>query len=257
MVDEIHDADKTYFGNRIVDKNDKVNLVKDVFNAVAPKYDLMNDVLSLGIHRVWKSYLIKQIAPMPQMVMVDVAGGTGDMTFEYLEYIKKEFGTNAANNVTVIDINQEMLKVGQQRALKRGYGDLKFEEMNAEKLDLESNSVDVYMISYGIRNCTNIPQVLKEAYRVLKTGGRFVCLEFSHVENPILNACYEQYSQFIPKLGSLVANDAESYAYLTESIQRFPKQLEFQEMIEDAGFRATTYENLMGGISAIHSGYKI
>jgi 2-methoxy-6-polyprenyl-1,4-benzoquinol methylase len=250
----------THFGFKTVEKNAKESMVRQVFESVAPQYDRMNDFMSLGIHRCWKETFINRISPTPNMKLLDVAGGTGDVSFQFVEQVKKEYGQKVDDNVTVFDINPEMLKVGKQRAINRGLTKLSFVEGNAEKLPFEDNQFDCYTIAFGIRNCTNVDVVLKEAYRVLKPGGRFACLEFSHVTNPLLKQAYDLHSFYIiPTLGEVVAKDRDSYQYLVESIRKFPPQEEFAAMIREAGFETIDdgYENLTFGVAAIHSGFKL
>lgn len=237
----------------------------------------MNDAMSLGVHRIWKNEFVNSIGMMrpnvieengktreEKMKIVDVAGGTGDIAFRMWQrgrFFSKKYFTIMPIHITVIDINENMLEVGKHRSLEMGIPeeDMSFQQANAENLGmLSDNSVDLYTIAYGIRNCTNIDIVLKEAHRVLKKGGRFMCLEFSHVEIPVLNSIYDLYSFYvIPELGHLVANDKPSYQYLVESIRNFPKQETFKQMIQDAGFESANYTNLSGGICAIHSGIKL
>lgn len=243
----------THFGFKTVPSEEKESLVREVFASVAPSYDRMNDFMSMGIHRLWKDNLISKLDPTGETRLLDVAGGTGDIAFRFVEK------TGMAENVTVVDINTEMLAYGRQRAVAKNLN-MDFVEGNAQDLQLESNSYDAYTIAFGIRNCTDIPKVLEEAYRVLKPGGRFLCLEFSHVRNPVLAQLYNLHSfHVIPKLGELVANDRESYQYLVESIRKFPLQEDFAEMIRKAGFKTfgEGYENLTFGVAAIHSGFKI
>ncbi|KAJ3257346.1 2-hexaprenyl-6-methoxy-1,4-benzoquinone methyltransferase [Boothiomyces macroporosus] len=215
------------------------------------------DVMSGGIHRLWKDYFISKLSPTNSTKLLDVAGGTGDIAFRFIDKIRKEYGTDP--DVRVLDINENMLQVGRERAKKKGY-ELEFVQGNAEELQFENDTFDAYTIAFGIRNCTHIDRVLSEAYRVLKPGGRFMCLEFSHVESPLIKAMYDMHSFYmIPKMGELIANDRESYQYLVESIRKFPKQTEFAEMIRNAGFKTVGdgYENLTFGVAAIHSGYKL
>ncbi|KAJ3314694.1 2-hexaprenyl-6-methoxy-1,4-benzoquinone methyltransferase [Boothiomyces sp. JEL0838] len=247
----------THFGFRQVDVKEKESLVKNVFESVAPSYDIMNDVMSGGIHRLWKDYFISKLSPTNSTKLLDVAGGTGDIAFRFIDKIRKEYGTDP--DVRVLDINENMLQVGRERAKKKGY-ELEFVQGNAEELQFENDTFDAYTIAFGIRNCTHVDRVLSEAYRVLKPGGRFMCLEFSHVESPLIKAMYDMHSFYmIPKMGELIANDRESYQYLVESIRKFPKQTEFAEMIRNAGFKTVGdgYENLTFGVAAIHSGYKL
>ncbi|KAI9352464.1 UbiE/COQ5 methyltransferase, partial [Zopfochytrium polystomum] len=252
----------THFGFRTVPEDVKESLVGGVFSNVADKYDVMNDVMSGGVHRLWKDYFVRALAPGPDMQLLDVAGGTGDIAFRFLDHVKAAYGANHAANVTVVDINPDMLKVGMQRAEKLGYmqtGRITFQEGNAEHLSsIPDASVDAFTIAFGIRNCTHVDAVVREAYRVLKTGGRFLCLEFGSVQNPILQSMYDTYSfQVIRTLGGLIANDRDSYQYLVQSIRRFPPQPAFVRMIRDAGFwlPGKGWEDLTFGIAAVHSGW--
>ncbi len=179
-------SNTTHFGFKQVEKDVKESLVKKVFQSVAPQYDRMNDFMSLGIHRCWKQTFIERLSPTPDMKLLDVAGGTGDISFQFIKSVKQEYNVQVDENVTILDINPEMLKVGNERAISRGFTGLKFIEGNAEKLELPDEQFDCYTIAFGIRNCTNIDKVLQEAYRVLKPGGRFMCLEFSHVTTPLI-----------------------------------------------------------------------
>ncbi|KAJ3393470.1 2-hexaprenyl-6-methoxy-1,4-benzoquinone methyltransferase [Entophlyctis sp. JEL0112] len=224
----------------------------------------MNDFMSGGIHRLWKDYLIQTINPSSDAKLLDVAGGTGDIAFRFLNHCNAKYGPTHSASVRVVDINPAMLEVGKQRSKAIGLGDsdkISFEEGNAENLaNVDSSSVDVYTIAFGIRNCTHVDKVIAEAYRVLKPGGRFTVLEFGHVENQVVKGIYDLYSfQVIPKLGHIVANDAESYQYLVESIRKFPPQPKFASMIKDAGFKVVGkgWEDLTFGVAAIHSGFKI
>ncbi|KAJ3371797.1 2-hexaprenyl-6-methoxy-1,4-benzoquinone methyltransferase [Kappamyces sp. JEL0680] len=251
----------THFGFKTIPKTEKETLVGQVFKSVAGNYDVMNDFMSAGIHRLWKDEFIKRLSPTPDMKLLDVAGGTGDIAFRFVESIQKEYGVRADGNVRLVDINPAMLQVGQERAAKRGYLGITFEEGNAEMLEnVPSDSVDAYTIAFGIRNCTNIDKVIAEAYRVLKPGGRFMVLEFSHVSNPVLSKFYDLHSfHVIPALGELVAHDRNSYQYLVESIRNFPKQDDFVQLIRAAGFKTfgQGYQNLTFGVAAIHSGFKL
>ncbi|KAI8909037.1 UbiE/COQ5 methyltransferase [Gorgonomyces haynaldii] len=252
----------THFGFKTIPKDNKEAMVAGVFHGVADKYDLMNDFMSAGIHRVWKDEFVSRLDAGPQTRLLDVAGGTGDIAFRFLKNLKRQHGYYNGH-VTVLDINSSMLKVGQDRADQLGLSGphLDFVEGNAEILEgIPDESMDAYTIAFGIRNVTNIDKALQQAYRVIKPGGRFLCLEFSHVENPLLKNAYDLYSfNVIPKLGGVVANDEASYQYLVESIRQFPKQEQFAQMIRDAGFKTfgKGYTNLTFGVSAIHSGFKL
>lgn len=265
------------FGYKDVKSEDHQNLVNSVFANVANKYDLMNDVMSLGVHRVWKTEFVNMIGHLransskdnegklvyTPMKIIDVAGGTGDISYKILEKANETSKRHLdvfPVDIKVVDINTKMLEEGRKRAEKEGVSNkLEFIECNAEKLSfVEDNSIDLYTISFGIRNCTNRLAVLKEANRVLKKGGRFMCMEFSQVVVPGFNLVYDWYSEnIIPELGGLFAGDKESYRYLIESIRRFPKQEEFKSEIEDAGFMFAKYTNFSGGICAVHSGIKL
>lgn len=252
-------------GYQQVPKNEKQSLVGQVFRSVAPSYDLMNDLMSVGMHRLWKDHLVKSLAPFPGMKHLDVAGGTGDIAFRVLEAIKAAEERSAqhvtdrppAGSVVVCDINEPMLKEGEKKAIRQS---ITPEEMqwivgNAENLPFEDGTFDSYTIAFGIRNVTDRDAALREAKRVLRLGGRFMCLEFSKVVVPGLQQLYDAYSfNVIPEIGRLVAGDAQSYQYLVESIRMFPGQQEFAEMIRDAGFTEVEWENLSTGIVAIHSG---
>ena len=239
----------THFGFSTVPEAEKASMVRGVFDSVASKYDVMNDVMSMGVHRLWKNEFVTWLRPMPDMKLLDVGGGTGDIAFRFLE--------RGGGEVTVCDINNEMLKYGRDRAIDTGVlNDIEWINADAEKLPFDDNSFDAYTIAFCIRNVTRIPEALKEAKRVLKPGGRFMCLEFSKVVTPGLDKVYDFYSfQLLPKMGKLVANDEESYQYLAESIRKFPDQKTFAEMIRDAGMEQVTYRNLTGGIAAIHSAW--
>ncbi|XP_060806784.1 2-methoxy-6-polyprenyl-1,4-benzoquinol methylase, mitochondrial [Amyelois transitella] len=256
---------QTHFGFETVDEQEKSKKVHEVFETVAAKYDVMNDAMSFGIHRIWKDIFMQRLAPTHGTKLLDMAGGTGDITFRYINYLRHRGPPPAGRRsaVTVCDINQAMLDVGKQRAIKQGYTsecgvDIEWECGDAERLALRSDGYTAYTIAFGIRNCTHVDKVLEEAYRVLAPGGRFLCLEFSHIPNDTLQWIYDQYSfQMIPVLGQLIAGQWKPYQYLVESIRQFPNQEKFKSMIEDAGFRQVTYENLTFGTCAIHSGFKI
>lgn len=260
----------TSFGFKEVREEDKSKLVGNVFSNVASNYDLMNDMMSAGLHRLWKDRLVSKLNPFPGMKHLDVAGGTGDVAFRVLESINsvsrraKQDGpieTEEATKIYVCDINPNMLNVGKKRAIERGLGEdqsLCWVQGDAEALSFEEGSMDGYTIAFGIRNVTHIEKALTEAYRVLKRGGRFLCLELSHVELPVFKELYDYYSfSIVPAMGELVAGDRESYQYLVESIRRFPKQEKFAQMIVDTGFQKVEYENLVGGVVSIHSGLKL
>lgn len=252
-------AGYTHFGFETVKDYEKQQRVNKVFDEVAQSYDLMNDLMSFGVHRIWKDIFVDRLAPPPGTKLLDVAGGTGDIAFRYLNYLKlKQPDPNS--HVTVLDINTTMLNVGKYRCDLLGHDPtlITFQEGNAEELPYENDSFDAYTIVFGIRNCTHIEKVVDEAYRVLKPGGRFLCMEFSEVSNTTLQWIYDQYSfQVIPLLGQLVVGQWHPYQYLVESIRRFPNQNHFQSIIERSGFRQVVYENLSSGIVAIHSAFKL
>lgn len=243
------------FGYKKVDESEKQKLVNDVFHSVAKKYDIMNDVMSGGMHRLWKDAFIAWLSPphIDGYNVLDVAGGTGDIAFRIVE------ASHRHAHATILDINGSMLEVGKERAAKKKLLPyLGFVEANAEKLPFDDNMFDAYTIAFGIRNVPHIDKALKEAFRVLKPGGRFMCLEFSEVELPILDKLYDLWSfHGIPRVGQMIAGDADSYRYLVESIRKFPKQEDFAAMITKAGFLRVNYRNLTGGIAAMHSGWKI
>lgn len=246
-----------WFGEKKVSPNEKTEAVIGVFDSVADRYDLMNDLMSGGIHRIWKDTLIRMIRPRARigdrpMHYLDVAGGTGDIAFR----IRQKTGAGA--KITLCDLNENMLGVGRNRAIDRGWGDdFSWITGNAESLPVEDNSVDVYTIAFGLRNVTHIDTALAEAFRVLRPGGRFYCLEFSHVKFAPLSKIYDLYSyKAIPKIGKLVTNDEESYQYLVESIRKFPTQKELEKRLKNAGFTKTRYTNFTGGIAAVHYGLK-
>ena len=241
----------THFGYRRVPVDEKTSLVRDVFDSVAPRYDLMNDLMSLGVHRLWKRAMINWLAPRPGMALLDVGGGTGDIAFRFLE--------RGGGDVTVVDINKEMLKTGRDRAVDKGIlEDIRWRHGDAEDLPVEEASFDAYTTAFCIRNVTHIDRALAEARRVLKPGGRFMCLEFSHVVLPVLDKLYDAYSfRVLPALGERVAGDRDAYQYLAESIRRFPDQDTFAQMIAGAGLSQVKVRNLSGGIAAIHSAWRV
>lgn len=246
---------ETFFGFKKVNLQEKESLVKDVFNSVASKYDIMNDLMSFGIHRYWKDEVVKELhfRPTKKYKILDVAGGTGDIALRILSKMKKQ---NIEGEIEILDINSEMIKYGRDRIINKNLLDhFKFTVASGQDLPHEDNTVDFYTIAFGIRNFTDIKIGLKEAKRVLKPGGKFICLEFSKVNNDILRKLYELYSfNIIPKIGKLVTKDQDSYQYLVESIKKFPKQEEFKKMIIDAGFHNVDYYNLSLGTCAIHVG---
>ncbi len=245
--------DETHFGFETVPLAEKQGRVNDVFRSVARRYDLMNDLMSAGLHRAWKSTLVSMLRPPRNHPFrhLDVAGGTGDVAFRVAA------AGGEQTRVTVADINADMLAVGRERADKRGLARLEFVEADAQALPFGDREYDGYTIAFGIRNVPRIELALKEAHRVLKPGSRFLCLEFSKVDIPGLDRIYEAYSfNVIPRIGELVAKDRDSYQYLVESIRRFPAPGTFARMIEEAGFRRVSHRPLSGGIVAIHSGWK-
>ncbi|MCW2383118.1 MULTISPECIES: class I SAM-dependent methyltransferase [unclassified Sphingobium] len=236
------------FGYREVAPEEKTKLVGDVFSNVARNYDIMNDAMSGGMHRLWKDQFVRRVKPRKDEAILDMAGGTGDIAFRMAKH---------GAHVTVSDINEDMLAVGMTRAQKRGIEGLVWQPQNAEQLVFGDRSFDAYTIAFGIRNVTDIPAALREAHRVLKYGGRFFCLEFSSTTWPGFGDVYDAYShKLVPKLGKMIAGDAESYRYLIESIRRFPDMPKFKGMIEEAGFVQAKAEPIMGGLVAIHSGWK-
>ena len=242
---------KTHFGFKTVDEDAKAGMVHGVFTNVASKYDVMNDAMSMGVHRIWKDAMMDWLAPRRGMKLLDVAGGTGDIAFRFL---KRAGGGHA----TVFDMTQSMLDEGRKRAeAERLQDNLDWVCGDAMALPFEDNSFDAYTISFGIRNVTRIQDAINEAYRVLKPGGRFLVLEFSTIPNPAMQWAYDRYSfNIIPPLGQIIANDRDSYQYLVESIRQFPKQEQFAQMIRDGGFSQVKYRNLSLGIAALHSGWK-
>jgi demethylmenaquinone methyltransferase / 2-methoxy-6-polyprenyl-1,4-benzoquinol methylase len=246
----------THFGFRDVPLDDKQRMVNDVFHSVASRYDLMNDLMSGGLHRAWKNIMVNTLNPPKNdraFSLLDVAGGTGDIAFRAAE------ASGTGFRAAVCDINGDMLSVGRDRAAKRHLADrVTFVEGNAEALAFPDRSFDGYTIAFGIRNVPRIDLALKEAYRVLKPGGRFLCLEFSSVEVPGLDRLYDLFSfRVIPQIGRAVTGDAESYRYLVESIRKFPKPAAFADMIRAGGFARVNWQALSGGIVALHSGWRL
>jgi demethylmenaquinone methyltransferase/2-methoxy-6-polyprenyl-1,4-benzoquinol methylase len=245
---------ETHFGYSTVALDEKQGLVDDVFHKVASRYDLMNDLMSAGLHRAWKDALVATLRPPHHRTFahLDVAGGTGDVAFRVLEAGGPDV------DVTVLDINADMLAVGRERAPRRFVGQLEFVEGNAESLPFADKSFDAYTIAFGIRNVPRIDKALSEAFRVLRRGGRFLCLEFSQVDVPGLDAIYDAYSfAAVPALGKVVTGDAEPYRYLVESIRTFPRPAVFSSMIRDAGFRQVTDRPMSGGIVRLHSAWTL
>ena len=241
--------DKVNFGDELVTPDEKTRRVGGVFTSVARSYDLMNDLMSGGMHRLWKNRFVAKVKPRPGERILDMAGGTGDIAFRMAA---------KGAQVTVSDINADMLAVGMERARKQGIDGLSWQVENAEQLSFADARFDAYTIAFGIRNVTDIPAALGEAHRVLKRGGRLFILEFSTSEWPGFGEIYDRYSEHvIPRIGKAVANDEESYRYLVESIRRFPRMEAFRGMIGDAGFKSTSVEPILGGLVAIWGGWKI
>lgn len=256
MSDPSPQDTSTTFGFRSVDERERQGLVNRVFATVAERYDLMNDLMSGGLHRLWKDDLIAQLNPprdQRAFRLLDVAGGTGDVTLRYA----RASGPNAS--AVLCDISPEMIAVGRRRIEEAGLtARITFAESNAEALPFPDRSFDAYTIAFGIRNVTHIDKALAEAFRVLKIGGHFLCLEFSEVQVPILDRLYDFHSfEVIPRLGQAIAGEAAPYRYLVESIRKFPNQEKFAAMVRSAGFDRVSYRNLTGGVAAIHSGWKI
>ncbi len=246
------DDKTTHFGFETVPESEKAGRVKGVFSSVATKYDVMNDVMSAGVHRIWKDAMMDWLAPRAGQKLLDVAGGTGDIAFRFL----KRAGSGHA---TVLDLTESMLVEGRKRAEAAKMADsLDWVVGDAMALPFPNDSFDVYTISFGIRNVTRPQEALNEAYRVLRPGGRVMVLEFSQLPNEALQKAYDLYSfNVIPRMGKLIANDSESYQYLVESIRNFPDQETFLGMVRQAGFENAKYRNLTMGVAALHSGWKI
>ncbi|KAJ2935116.1 hypothetical protein H1R20_g1922, partial [Candolleomyces eurysporus] len=259
----------TSFGFRTVPEDAKESMVKEVFDSVASNYDLMNDATSFGVHRLWKDSFVSSLRPGRKgpMKCIDVAGGTGDIALRILDHARETYA-DRETTVDIADINAEMLKEGFRRFKKTMYHNtpqIAFHEANAQEMSaFADNTYDLYTIAFGIRNCTSIPAVLKEAHRILKPGGTFACLEFSRVGNPLLSTLYDQYSfSVIPLMGTILAGDRDSYQYLVESIRKFPPQAEFAQMIREAGFATGKDEDggawtdYWGGIASVHKAVKL
>jgi demethylmenaquinone methyltransferase/2-methoxy-6-polyprenyl-1,4-benzoquinol methylase len=256
-TDQARERLATSFGYQEVRPQDKSRLVGAMFARVAARYDLMNDLMSAGVHRLWKAALIDWLAPQPGMRLLDVAGGTGDVAFRILDRLARRSAT--PRRMVVCDVNPGMLEVGRDRALDDGrLGSIDWLCADAEALPLADRSIDAYTIAFGIRNVTRIDSVLTEARRVLAPGGRFLCLEFATVSGATLRRAYDAYSfTVLPWLGERVAGDRAAYRYLAESIRRFPDQATFARMIEEAGLERVRYRDLSGGIAALHSAWRL
>jgi demethylmenaquinone methyltransferase/2-methoxy-6-polyprenyl-1,4-benzoquinol methylase len=242
-------TDQVNFGDELVTRSEKTRRVGQVFSSVARRYDMMNDLMSGGLHRRWKDRFVTRVRPRTGEQILDMAGGTGDIAFRMAKL---------GAHVTVADINSDMLAVGMERAKERGIENLSWKQENAEDLSFADRSFDAYTIAFGIRNVTDIPAALRQAHRVLRHGGRFFCLEFSTSEWPGFADVYDLWAdKVIPRIGKAVAKDEASYRYLVESIRRFPKPDQFRQMIADAGFAQTKAEPIFGGLVCIHSGWRI
>ena len=242
----------THFGFKQVPKGEKESMVAGVFHSVAGNYDIMNDLMSMGIHRVWKRFTIEMSAARPGQQILDIAGGTGDLTRQFSRIVGN------AGRVVLADINESMLRVGRDRLVDEGVvGNVEYVQANAECLPFADNTFDCVTISFGLRNVTNKDAALRSMFRVLKPGGRLLILEFSKTHNPLLTKVYDTYSfKVLPAIGKIVAKDAESYRYLAESIRMHPDQDTLEDMMDDAGFVNTDYHNMTGGIVALHKGIK-
>jgi demethylmenaquinone methyltransferase/2-methoxy-6-polyprenyl-1,4-benzoquinol methylase len=242
-------TDQVNFGDELVSRSEKTRRVGQVFSSVARRYDLMNDLMSGGMHRLWKDRFVARVKPRPGETILDMAGGTGDVAFRMVR---------RGAEVTVADINADMLEVGKERARQRSIANLDWRVENAERLTFADAKFDAYTIVFGIRNVTDIPAALREAHRVLKRGGRFYCMEFSSSDWPGFAKLYDTWAdKMIPRIGKAVADDEDSYRYLVESIRRFPKPAAFKAMIAEAGFVRAAAEPMLGGLVTIHSGWKI
>ncbi|MBU6425089.1 MAG: class I SAM-dependent methyltransferase [Rhodospirillales bacterium] len=250
-MSQSNEGDTADFGFRSVPREEKSSLVREVFDSVAGKYDIMNDLMSLGIHRLWKREFLSALDPRPHYKLLDLAAGTGDITFGWLK--------RGGGPVVMSDINDSMLNVGRDRATANGYlGDIELLVADAENLPLPDGHFDRVSMAFGLRNCTNKQKVIEEAFRLLSPGGRFLVLEFSKLQIAGLEKLYDAWSfQALPKIGGVIAKDSDSYQYLAESIRMFPPQEELKRMFEAAGFERVSVRNLSGGIAAIHAGWKL
>ena len=257
MSDEDTSA-RTSFGFRRLPEGEKAPLVRAVFDSVADRYDLMNDLMSGGVHRLWKNEMVAALKPRPGQRLLDVAGGTGDIALRALPRLRGK-GEAADAGVFVCDASASMLAIGRARAIDQGIlTGIEWMCADAERLPLADRSVDLYTVGFGLRNVTHIDRALAEARRVLKPGGRFLCLEFTPEITPLLQPLYDLYSfQFVPLLGQVVTGDREAYVYLVESIRRFPRQSELAEMIAGAGLDRVKFRNLTGGVAALHSAWRL
>lgn len=247
-------SDKVSFGYRDVAAEEKSPLVREIFSSVARRYDMMNDLMSGGVHRLWKDAMVEWLNPRPGWTVIDAAGGTGDVAFR----IAARIATGGQGAVHACDINSDMLREGIRRAAAEGHAGVTWVCGDAEALPFPDGIADAYTIAFGIRNVTRIERALGEAYRALKYGGRFLCLEFSRVAVPGFDALYDRYSfGVLPRLGGWVTGDADAYRYLAESIRRFPDQKRFAKMIADAGFERVAVRNLSGGVAALHSAWRL
>jgi demethylmenaquinone methyltransferase/2-methoxy-6-polyprenyl-1,4-benzoquinol methylase len=243
----------THFGYKDVPTAEKQAMVADVFHSVAAKYDVMNDLMSFGVHRLWKRFTIDMSGVRPGNKVLDLAGGTGDLTKKFSKIV------GPSGKVVLADINSSMLEVGRERLTNEGYvGNIEYVQANAQYLPFEDNTFDVITIAFGLRNVTDKDEALRSMFRVLKPGGRLLVLEFSHTKNPLLKKAYDLYSfTALPFMGKLVTNDSESYKYLAESIRMHPDQETLKGMMEDAGFNRVSYHNMTGGMVALHRGIKV
>ncbi|MFQ3172467.1 MAG: demethylmenaquinone methyltransferase/2-methoxy-6-polyprenyl-1,4-benzoquinol methylase [Oleispira sp.] len=243
----------THFGYKDVPTEEKQAMVADVFHSVAAKYDVMNDLMSFGVHRLWKRFTIDMSGVRPGNKVLDLAGGTGDLTKKFSKIV------GPAGKVILADINSSMLEVGRERLTNEGYvGNIEYVQANAQYLPFEDNTFDIITIAFGLRNVTDKDEALRSMFRVLKPGGRLLVLEFSHTNNPLLQKAYDLYSfTALPFMGKLVTNDAESYKYLAESIRMHPDQETLKGMMESAGFNRVSYHNMTGGMVALHRGIKV